>query len=358
MEGAYAEVLQLYGECLTEARSENSDTIAREYLEKAVCLLEVGPSSEALWSAHLRLARFADARLQSIDQYLRSPEFMAKQELLHQSSHILTSTPSRQKNSLQDARALRLLERQSDLDRGEAQELRSARDRYLVQALKNYLCCLKGSHRHDLRLFRLTSLWVDNATLPQVCTLLQEGLGQLESSKFVPLIYQLAARMRRPTAGASSDFSNTLFELIERVVREHPYQTLTVVLALCNAEKDTTAEAKVPMPPRAKKPRAAAVPAEDRVEGARYLVSKLRKVPSLSSILPQMEKLMNAYIELAYLSPPVQEPGQPAITVVSLPRKTALLKLGCLDSVPVLTRTIKVTSLKPLHKRPSTMGHL
>lgn len=53
-------------------------------------------------------------------------------------------------------------------------------------------------------------------------------------------------------------------QLIERVVREHPYQTLTVVLALCNAEKDTTAEAKVPMPPRAKKPRAAAVPAEVR----------------------------------------------------------------------------------------------
>lgn len=67
---------------------------------------------------------------------------------------------------------------------------------------------------------------------------------------------------------------------------------------------------------------------QDRVEGARYLVSKLRKVPSLSSILPQMEKLMNAYIELAYLSPPVQEPGQPAISTYSSAHRTLFAIFG------------------------------
>lgn len=59
-------------------------------------LLEgAGACSEALWTAHLRLARFADGQLQGIDRYLGSPEFQAKQDLLTQSSQILDSTPSR-----------------------------------------------------------------------------------------------------------------------------------------------------------------------------------------------------------------------------------------------------------------------
>lgn len=75
----------------------------------------------------------------------------------------------------EDARALRLLERQSDLDRGEAAGLRASRTRYLLQALGNYLRCLRGSSTHDLRLFRLASLWVGNASLPDVNALLQVG---------------------------------------------------------------------------------------------------------------------------------------------------------------------------------------
>ncbi|KAG0417082.1 hypothetical protein HPB47_005900, partial [Ixodes persulcatus] len=337
---AYAEVLQLYGECLAEARSENSDTIAREYLDKAVHLLEgAGACNEALWTAHLRLARFADGQLQGIDRYLGSPEFQAKQDLLTQSSQILDSTPSR--GSREDARALRLLERQSDLDRGEAAGLRASRTRYLLQALGNYLRCLQGSSTHDLRLFRLASLWVGNASLPDVNALLQEGLMQLESYKFVPLIYQLAARMSRPRARGQSDFATLLFQLIERVVREHPHQTLPVVLALCNAEKDAEAAGKSSntAAPRAKKAKTTGAPAEDRVEGARLLVSRLRQAGgTVASTLPQLERLMDAYIQLAYLDPP--QTG--ANAVVTLPRDILLLKLGCLDHVPVLTQTVEV----------------
>ncbi|KAL1473656.1 hypothetical protein MTO96_021869, partial [Rhipicephalus appendiculatus] len=60
----------------------------------AVHLLS-GRAEEALWAAHLRLAQFADSQLQSIEQYLRSPEFIAKQELLQQSSYILESSGKR-----------------------------------------------------------------------------------------------------------------------------------------------------------------------------------------------------------------------------------------------------------------------
>lgn len=326
---AYAEVLQLYGECLAESHLESSDTIAREYLDKAVQLLS-GRAEDALWAAHLRLAQFADSQLQSMEQYLHSPEFRAKQELLQQSSHILDCTQSSGKRtSIEEARALRLLERQSNLDRGEAASLEAVRRRHLLQAIDNYLQCLRGGH--SLRLFRLVSLWIANATAPEVNALLQQGLRKLESHKFVPLIYQLAARMSRPDG---STFPGLLFQLIERVVRDHPYQTLPVVLALCNADRDPTATI-----PRAAK-KAKTSPTEDRVEGARYLVLQLRKGGGLcSSILGPLERLMDAYIHLAYLDPPSVPRGQ---TAVRLPRDTPLLKLGPIDRVPVLTQNVEV----------------
>lgn len=326
---AYAEVLQLYGECLAESHLESSDTIAREYLDKAVQLLS-GRAEDALWAAHLRLAQFADSQLQSMEQYLHSPEFRAKQELLQQSSHILDCTQSSGKRtSIEEARALRLLERQSNLDRGEAASLEAVRRRHLLQAIDNYLQCLRGGH--SLRLFRLVSLWIANATAPEVNALLQQGLRKLESHKFVPLIYQLAARMSRPDG---STFPGLLFQLIERVVRDHPYQTLPVVLALCNADRDPTATI-----PRAAK-KAKTSPTEDRVEGARYLVLQLRKGGGLcSSILGPLERLMDAYIHLAYLDPPSVPRGQ---TAVRLPRDTPLLKLGPMDRVPVLTQNVEV----------------
>lgn len=34
--------------------------------------------------------------------------------------------------------------------------------RFLVTAVENYLRCLKAGDRHDLRVFRLTSLWFSN----------------------------------------------------------------------------------------------------------------------------------------------------------------------------------------------------
>ncbi|KAL3183327.1 hypothetical protein MRX96_000303 [Rhipicephalus microplus] len=318
---AYAEVLQLYGECLAGSRLESSDTIAKEYFDKAVHVLS-GRAEEALWAAHLRLAQFADSQLQSIEQYLRSPEFIAKQELLQQSSHILESSGKR--TSMEEAHAMRLLERQSNLDRGEEANLKAAQKRHLLQAIGNYLQCLRGGH--DLRLFRLVSLWVTNAAVPEVNSLLKHGLSKLESHKFVPLFYQLAARMSQPDG---STFPQLLFQLIERVVRDHPYQTLPVVLALCNADKDSTATAR-----QAKK----AKTTEDRVEGARHLVSQLRKGNGLcSKILGPLERLMDAYINLAYLDPPNAPRGQ-----IRLPRETPLLKLGTMDSIPVLTQNVEV----------------
>lgn len=61
---------------------------------------------------------------------------------------------------------------------------------------------------------------------------------------------------------------------------------------------------KCPLCPERHK-RGLLVPRQDRVEGARLLVSRLRQAGgTVASTLPQLERLMDAYIQLAYLDPP------------------------------------------------------
>lgn len=52
---------------------------------------------------------------------------------------------------------------------------------------------------HDLRVFRLCALWFANCTSSAVNELVSEGVALLESRKFLPLMYQLAARMSAQT---------------------------------------------------------------------------------------------------------------------------------------------------------------
>lgn len=334
----YAEALQLYGQYLWENRLENSDTIARDYLEKATTVLQrsSGVAAGAVCDAYLTLARFADSRYQNIDEYLRSPEHEDQISLLEHSHSILdcTSTESRKVDHVR----LRL-QRQHDLDKQKVKEMQQSRMHYLLQALRSYLLCLQGTHSHDLRAFRLAALWFQNSRIQQVNQLVQNELQRLETYKFVPLIYQLAARMGIPESKSSSDFRHVLGQLIERVLKDHPFQALPVLLAMCNADKDTAfskaASHSVETPPRHKK---AKISIEERVEVAQHLVNRARKGP-LARIVLEMDTLMDAYIQLAYMTPPQMRGSSQS---VALQRSVAIMKIVDLSHVPVLTKVTEV----------------
>lgn len=58
--------------------------------------------------------------------------------------------------------------------------------------------------------------------------------GQIPSYKFLPLIYQLAARI----SSESSDLQLTLNRLISKLASEHPHHAVPVLLALRAASTD------------------------------------------------------------------------------------------------------------------------
>ncbi len=63
----------------------------------------------------------------------------------------------------------------------------------------------------------------------------QEGVTGLQSRKFLPLMYQLAARMSTRSA---DPFQQILQSIILRSTLDHPHHSLYVILALSNASKD------------------------------------------------------------------------------------------------------------------------
>ena len=88
-----------------------------------------------------------------------------------------------------------------------------------------------------------------------VLVVVQNAADQLESRKFLPLIYQLAARMSDITVDSSefqkilqevdhsslylpSLHATSLLQIIFKTALDHPYHSLYVIFALSNACKD------------------------------------------------------------------------------------------------------------------------
>jgi len=77
------------------------------------------------------------------------------------------------------------------------------------------------------------NLWFSNPGTDTVRKQLRDVA--LPSHKWLPLIYQLAAKLGVATVG------NELSDIVERCVREHPHHTLFVLIALKNGRKDGAA---------------------------------------------------------------------------------------------------------------------
>lgn len=138
------------------------------------------------------------------------------------------------------------MQRELELDEKEVSNLRSDRQRFLCKAVENYIQCLEQGEEHDTWVFRLASLWLENSDVKAVndmmrvscsqmlsktvkdirtfnlktCFVFQKGVKQIPSYKFLPLMYQLAARMGTKMAtGISEDtgFHDVLNDVMQRV---------------------------------------------------------------------------------------------------------------------------------------------
>uniref|UniRef100_UPI00358DFD47 serine-protein kinase ATM-like n=1 Tax=Myxine glutinosa TaxID=7769 RepID=UPI00358DFD47 len=294
--GLYAKCLRLYGEWQFDSCAQRPATILSQYLQKSVRMAEQAPSGDlgpgGLAEVHLALGRFADRRYRELVKYMCSAEFETKRSLLCQAKHKVNLHKEHRVNP---SRYTMRLQKESELDEKEVTRLEEGQAEALSQAVVGYLSSLRAGTPHDAPVFRLASLWLDNATDPEITAKVQEGLLNVPSHRLIPLIYQLAARM-----GSSENICNTFHDALKHVILrttlQHPHHCLLVVLALVNANRD-----ELLLKPIRGRQSSRSVPrdavTEERMKEAKEVLEKVRAQHPV--LVREAEQLCDAYISLA-----------------------------------------------------------
>lgn len=89
------------------------------------------------------------------------------------------------------------------------------------------------------QIFKLVSLWFKHHRFKGVNQVM-EGVVEtrtISSAKFLPLVWQISSRLQQRADGAgTSPFQTVLNDLVEWLVRDHPYHTLYQLISLKNSE--------------------------------------------------------------------------------------------------------------------------
>nr|XP_014351298.1 PREDICTED: serine-protein kinase ATM [Latimeria chalumnae] len=335
----YAECLRLCGNWLAETCLESPGIIMQKYLERAVTEVR-RHSGEQLQSgkmkAFLSLARFSDAQYQSIVNYMKSSEFEHKQALLKNAKE---EVGLMKEHRVQTTRYTVKVQRELELDERALDALKEDRKRFLCKAVENYINCLESGEEHDMWVFRLCSLWLENSTVFEVNKMMKQGTEKIPSYKFLPLMYQLAARMGTKLRERLG-FNEVLNNLISRATLDHPHHTLFIILALANANKDDILQ----KPLGTKRsgltksaPKRISELDEERMEVARNIINKIRK--HRPEMVKDIEKLCDAYIFLANMDANQWKAQRKGIRI---PEDQPITKIKDLHEVVIPTMEVKV----------------
>uniref|UniRef100_A0A8C8F0Z6 non-specific serine/threonine protein kinase n=1 Tax=Oncorhynchus tshawytscha TaxID=74940 RepID=A0A8C8F0Z6_ONCTS len=315
--------LRLCGNWLAETCLESPGVILEKYLERVKLRTQ----------AFLSLARFSDAQYQGIDNYMKSSEFENKQALLEKAKEEVDLMRERK---VGNNRYTVKVQRELELDERALSNLQADRRRFLCKAVENYIHCLEQGEEHDTWVFRLASLWLENADVKTVNDMMKGGVNRIPSYKFLPLMYQLAARMgTKMSATVAEDvgFYGVLNELICLSCLEHPHHTLFIILALVNANKDESFSRS-----RLSKstPRHSSQLDLERSEVAQGIMKKIRK--KRAQMIRGIEVLCDAYITLAYMDASRHKTEK----TILIPSDQPIMQIKNLDDVIIPTMEIKV----------------
>ncbi|XP_023765032.1 serine/threonine-protein kinase ATM isoform X1 [Lactuca sativa] len=336
MNEAAADVYRLVGKWLAETRSSNSRTILEKYLKNAVNLADKHQSTDKKSVArqgqtHFQLAHYADALFRSYEERLTSNEWQAAMRLRKHKTKELDALYRRFKNSSKGDKTdysvkIQELQKQLTMDKEEAEKLQQDRDNFLSIALEGYKRCLVIADKYDVRVvFRLVSLWFGLSTRQIVVDGMLSTIKEVQSCKFIPLVYQIASRL-----GSSKDsqgpntFQFALVSLLKKMAIDHPYHTIFQLLALANGDRVKDKQ----------RSRSSFVVDMDKKYAAETLLKELSS--HHGAVIRQMKQMVEIYIRLAELETKREDTNKR----MALPREIRSVKQ--LELVPVVTSSFPV----------------
>ncbi|KAJ3235733.1 hypothetical protein HDU81_000214 [Chytriomyces hyalinus] len=311
-------------------RSENPQSIftyfelSSQHATSAFSQKKLDPlEMSKLSSCFYHFASFAD---KTYSQMAVDESHEAMKSLVEERQLELDSLNARMKAKADDPglkSSIRRLNNQIRFDRSELSRYGKETEKYLLQSIENYFLCLQMGDKWDISVFRLCALWFSNGSSSKVSGLVAKHLASLSdrNRKFLPLIYQLSARMTT----ANDDFQSTLKELLSSMVISHPHHTIYQLIALKNGADSNPANTKT------------------LNTAATELLLRLKGVasPQLRSIIDGADHLSDAYIELAMVTPPSVKKSKSAPTV-PIDRRLKLAKISNLP-IPVVTADLPVS---------------
>ncbi|WOL02921.1 serine/threonine-protein kinase ATM [Canna indica] len=336
MEEKMPNVYRLVGKWLAETRSSNSRTILEQYLKHSVELRELSKSPDKEYisrqcQTYYHLSHYADGLFQSYEERLASSEWQAAMRLRKHKTRELDALIKRLKGSSKGEKAdysikIQELQKQLTMDREEAEKLHDDRDNFLRLALEGYRRCLVIGGKYDLKVvFRLVSLWFNFYSRQNVVEEMVSTVKEVQSYKFIPLVYQIASRLGSSKDGqGSSSFQVALVSLIRKMAIDHPYHTMFQLLALANGDRVKDKQ----------RSRNSFVVDMEKKLAAENLLKELCTFHG--PLIRQMKQLVEIYIKLAELETRKEETNRR----IPLPREIRSLRQ--LELVPVVTASVLV----------------
>ncbi|KAG1660148.1 Serine-protein kinase ATM [Nymphon striatum] len=333
----YPHALTIYGKWLSETCSESPTIIMEEYFDKAVLILEGKPDSEKLptMDTYLTLARYADLQYQNIYDYFKSPTYQTKCELIARSRQEMFRIKSLNKRTKTECEALNMHKKHIGFDEAELKALSQDKSDFLSKSIQNYIHCLRLGFEHVLPAFRLISLWFQNSSSPEISELINKSIACIPTYKFLPLMYQLAARISTNHSQAEI-FQETLQKMITETTLDHPYHTLFIIFALANAPKDLKYDNDLKVA-SARSKNMNLMKSDNRVNAAESILKKVSDKKHMD-LVNGLKIMCDSYIQFAYM----ENDKQNKKPVHSIPHAQSILKLNRHSCIPVPTADIEI----------------
>ncbi|KAJ1684822.1 hypothetical protein LUZ63_016212 [Rhynchospora breviuscula] len=328
-------VYRLVGKWLAETRSSDSRTIIEQYLKQSVELTEsrtsMGKCTTRQCQAYFHLAHYTDGLFKSYEERLASNEWQAALRLRKHKTKELDALIKRLRNSSRGEKTdysvkIQELQKQLSMDKEEEKKIQDDRDNFLRLALDGYQRSLVVGGKYDLRVvFRLVSLWFNLSSCKHVVESMQKALKEVQSYKFVPLVYQIASRLgSSKDAQGPNNFQSVLVSLVRKMAIDHPYHTIFQLLALANGDRVKDRQ----------RSRSSFVVDIEKKQASENLLNELSSYHG--PLIRQMKIMVEAYIKLAELETRKEDTNKK----IPLPRE--IRSLHQLELVPVVTATIPV----------------
>ncbi|CAJ2672382.1 unnamed protein product [Trifolium pratense] len=156
-----------------------------------------------------------------------------------------------------------------------------------IQELQKQLAMDKEEDQ-KLQVFRIVSLWFSLSSRKHVVNTMLSTIDEVQSFKFIPLVYQIASRMGSSKDGQGPlNFQFALVSLVKKMAIDHPYHTVLQLLALANGDRIKDKQLS----------RSSFVVDTDKKHAAENLLNELSSYHG--AIIQQMRQMVDIYIRLA-----------------------------------------------------------